>query len=184
LHSVPPAASVLVEKSYAEEHLCNGASNSGTDTFSYAAASGNPPQIAAVLWPRPALCILSCLRWPINSIPTYCPTNRAPWAASRTQSKVGHNSRGVDRAQDADIILMVESRHRRKILAVYMLTAGDARSDLRRLISGRVDGSRRSAEEARSRCFRSGSIEKAGKDHPFELARSPAGRSRGEVFAS
>ena len=95
-------------------------------TLSAAAASGNPPQMPRTLANARFVYVTAYDGDQFN--PNLLPDDRA--AIGRVEDAIQKWGKltVVYRAQDADIILMVESRPSEDVLAVYDAHSGDARS--------------------------------------------------------
>ena len=108
-------------------------------TLSAAAASGNPPQMPRTL--ASARFVYVAAYDGDQFDPNLLPDDRA--AIGRVEDAIGKWGKltVVYRAQDADIILMVESRPSEDVLAVYDAHSGDANSGPSQTYLWRVMGS-------------------------------------------
>jgi hypothetical protein len=95
-------------------------------TLSAAAASGNPPQMPRTL--ANARFVYVAAYDGDQFDPNLLPDDRAAIGRVEDAIEKWGKLRVVYRAQDADIILMVESRPSEDVLAVYDAHSGDARS--------------------------------------------------------
>ena len=109
-----------------------------SSTLSAAAASGNPPQMPRTLANARFVYVASYDGDQFD--PNLLPDDRS--AISRVEDAIQKWGKltVVYRAQDADIILMVESRPSEDVLAVYDAHSGDARSGPSRTYLWRVMG--------------------------------------------
>jgi hypothetical protein len=95
-------------------------------TLSAAASSGNPPQMPRTL--ANARFVYVAAYHGDQFDPNLLPDDRAAIARVEDAIRKWGKLTVVYRAQDADIILMVESRPSEDVLAVYDAHSGDARS--------------------------------------------------------